>query len=231
MTQKKESVSISDRDVASYLEKNPDFFADRHKLLMSLELPHHRSGTVSLVEKQVSLLRERNLSNKKKLERFIQTAKSNDLIFANCQKLILSLISAEDKASFFAALEQSFKRDFKCNAYSLIIFDDDPKQINHFTSLVSRSAATEYVSGLMKNKQATLGALRPSEQDFLFRHQSAKVKSAAVLPLMQGKKQYALLAIGSEDSLYFQSGMGTVFIEFIADVLSLMLPQKIESFS
>jgi uncharacterized protein YigA (DUF484 family) len=227
MTEIKGVNSVNDRDVAGYLERNLDFFADRHKLLMSLNLPHHRGGTVSLVEKQVSLLRERNLNNKKKLDTYVLTAKSNDLIFANCQKLILSLIGAEEGDEFFSALEKSFKKDFKCKAYSLIIYNDEPKQINHFTSLVSKSAAKEYVAGLMKNTHATLGALRPSEQDFLFRHQSNKVQSAAVLPLLRNKKQYALLAIGSEDPDYFRAGMGTVFIEFIADVLSRMLPKQI----
>lgn len=227
MTEINDVDSISDKDVARYLGKNRDFFNNRHKLLMSLELPHQRGGTISLVERQVSLLRERNLNNKKKLDTYVLTAKGNDLIFANCQKLILSLIGAQESDSFFSALEKSLQKDFKCEAYSLIIYNDEPRQINHFTSLISESTAKEYVAGLMKNKLATLGNLKPSEQDFLFGHQSNKVKSAAVLPLIRGKKPYALLAIGSEDPLYFQAGMGTVFIEFIAEVLSQMLPNKI----
>ena len=230
---KEDTTSIDERDVAKYLEKNPDFFTDRQKLLMKLELPHEKRGAVSLVEKQVSLLRERNLNNKKKLDSYVNTAKANDAIFLNCQKLVLNLLAAEDEAAFFESLEKSFKRDFKCKAYSLVIFDNDPKQINHFTTVVTKTAAKEYVGGLMNNKQPTLGVLRPSEQDFLFRHQSSKVKSAAILPLRftsshaKQKKKLALLAIGSEDPLYFQAGMGTVFITFIGDVLSAMLPKNL----
>lgn len=230
-----ELTSIDERDVASYLDNNPDFFTDRQKLLMKLELPHEKRGTVSLVEKQVSLLRERNLYNKKKLDSFVSAAKANDAIFLNCQKLVLDLLATEDASSFFEALEKSFKQDFKCKAYSLIIFDKEPKQINHFTTVVTKAAAKEYVGGLMKNKQPTLGVLRPSEQDFLFRHQSSKVKSAAILPLrlsstlpnLQGKSKLALLAIGSEDLDYFQAGMGTAFITFIGEVLSAMLPKNL----
>ncbi|MBL4679769.1 MAG: DUF484 family protein [Pseudomonadales bacterium] len=232
---KTEAISIDERDVAKYLEKNPEFFTDRQKLLMKLKLPHEKRGAVSLVEKQVSLLRERNLNNKKKLDSFVNTAKANDAIFLNCQKLVLNLLATENKADFFEALEKSFKRDFKSKAYSLIIFDDPPKQINHFTTIVTKAAAKEYVGGLMNNKQPTLGVLRPSEQDFLFRHQSSMVKSAAILPLRFSslgakplkKKKLALLAIGSEDPLYFQAGMGTVFLTFIADVLSAMLPKNL----
>jgi uncharacterized protein YigA (DUF484 family) len=77
MTEIKGVNSVNDRDVAGYLERNLDFFADRHKLLMSLNLPHHRGGVVSLVEKQVSLLRERNLNNKKKLDNICQLSKAH----------------------------------------------------------------------------------------------------------------------------------------------------------
>ena len=113
MTEINDVDSISDKDVARYLGKNRDFFNNRHKLLMSLELPHQRGGTISLVERQVSLLRERNLNNKKKLDTYVLTAKGNDLIFANCQKLILSLIGAQESDSFFSALEKSLQKDFK----------------------------------------------------------------------------------------------------------------------
>ena len=34
-----------------------------------------------------------------------------------------------------------------------------------------------------------------------------------------------LLSIGSEDPSYFESGMGTIFISFIADTLSRLIPR------
>ena len=71
-----------------------------------------------------------------------------------------------------------------------------------------------------------LGVLDPKEQDFLFRHASSNVRSAAVLGL-RNKRQFALLAIGSSDPDYFQPGMGTLFIGFIADVLARMLPHYV----
>ena len=215
--------------IAEFLSDHPDFFVDRDRLLLEMHLPHHQGGAISLVEKQVSLLRERNLDQKKKLADYVQIAKSNDVIFNKCQKLVLALIAAEDAEAFFSALEQSFRREFKCSAYSLIALDDHAQQINHFTSVVSEASAREYVSGLMKSKKPTLGALRPSEQDFLFRHQSNRVKSAAVLSVKREQKQIALLAIGSDDANYFQSGMGTLFIGFIADTLSHLLPRHISN--
>jgi uncharacterized protein YigA (DUF484 family) len=229
---------LNPSQVADYLAQHPDFFMDRDELLRNLHLPHIHGGDVSLVERQVSLLRERNRDMRKQLETLVSAATINNDIFSKCQRLVLSLLEAQDSEAFYKALEQSFKRDFKCNAYSLLVFNDDARQINHFTYSVPESAAREYVGALMKSKKPTLGVLRPSEQDFLFRHASAKVKSAAVLsvrtaatesPQDNGVKgqQMALLAIGSSDAHYFQAGMGTVFIGFIADVLARQLPMRL----
>ena len=85
-------------------------------------------------------------------------------------------------------------------------------------------SARHYVGSLIDSETPYLGVLRAAEQDFLFRHASGSVRSAAVLPVTRSG-QYALLAIGSADTNYFKTGMGTMFIEFIADVLARLLPQ------
>lgn len=211
--------------VADYLSQHPDFFSDRDHLLLQMRLPHHQGGTVSLIEKQVSLLRERNRDTRQQLDELVQNAKVNDATFLKCQKLILGLVAAKNHDDFYGALEKSFRQDFKCSAYSLIAFQKKSRQINHFTNAVSESAAREYIGALIKRKKPTLGVLRPTEQDFLFRHQSAKVKSAAVLSIKRDKKQLALLAIGSNDPNYFHKDMGTLFVGFIAETLALLLPQ------
>jgi hypothetical protein len=213
--------------VRGYLRDNPDFFTQHSDLLAELTLPHSQSGAISLVEKQVAVLRERDKASRVKLDEFIKAAKHNDDIFKKCQFMVLGLIEATDQETFLKNLEKGFKRDFKASAYSLLIFGDQPRQINHFTSVVSKAAAKEYVASLIRSTKPTLGALRPSEQDFLFRHQSEKVKSAVVLSVREGREQIALLAIGNSDPNYFQPGMGTMFVHFIADVLSRLIPRFI----
>jgi len=223
---KEAEVKIDESAVADYLDRHPEFFTSRDELLLKMELPHQKGQAISLVEKQVSLLRERNTDTRRKLDEFVESANKNNEIFNKCRSLILKLIEAEDSDQFFKALEDSFKQDFECEAYSLIIFSDTPHQINHFTTTVSEMAAKDFIGGLIRAKEPTLGVLRPAEQDFLFRHKSESVKSAAVLSVRKNR-QIALLALGSEDAHYFQSGMGTLFIGFIADALAKLLPKHI----
>ena len=225
---KKEQQPVADESaVKAYLQDNPDFFNDNLDLLLELNLPHGGDGAISLVERQVAVLRDRNKETKKKLDEYVKNAKHNDDIFKKCQYMILGLMEAENQEDFLRNMEKGFKRDFKSNAYSLMIFGDSPRQINHFTSVVSKASANEYVSSLIRSTKPTLGSLRPAEQDFLFRHQSDKVKSAVVMSVREGREQLALLAIGSSDANYFRPGMGTLFIGFIADALARLIPRFI----
>ncbi|MFT5562220.1 MAG: hypothetical protein ACJAXW_004315 [Candidatus Azotimanducaceae bacterium] len=223
----KQDIVIEESAVETYLRENPDFFVTHNDLLTEITLPHGESGSISLVEKQVSVLRDRNKESRKRLDEYLKTAKHNDDVFKKCQYMILGLIESDDQESFLKNMEKGFKRDFKSNAYSLMIFGDKPRQINHFTNVITRSSANEYVSSLIRSTKPTLGTLRPAEQDFLFRHQSDKVKSAVVMSVREGREQLALLAIGSSDANYFKPGMGTLFIGFIADALARLIPRFI----
>lgn len=218
---------LTDKDVAEYLKANPDFFEGRDSLLMKLKVPHRDKGTISLVEKQLEVMRDRQKKTRKQLTEFITSAEANKEIFDKSRSLILNLVAANRSKDFFDALEKGLKRDFGCKAYSLVVFGKRPRQINHFTTRVTADSARNYVGALMRAKEPTLGVLREEEQDFLFRHQSEKVKSAAVLSVKERNRQLALLAIGHGDANYFSSGMDTLFIGFIADVLAKLLPRHL----
>ena len=155
--QKTDEPELTGTLVAEYLSANPDFFSDRDSLLALMTLPHQQGGAVSLVERQVSVLRDRNRSTKNHLDDLLNAARRNNEIFDKCQSLILSLLAAKDAITFFDALESGLKHEFDCHTYSLVIFSDDPEQINTFTSRVSLANAKEYVGDLIKGTKPTLG--------------------------------------------------------------------------
>jgi len=220
------SKELIDKDVAAYLLANPDFFVDRDRLLLKIQVPHKSKGTISLVEKQLDVIRDRQKKTRRQLKEFVENAERNKEIFDKSRKIILSMMAAKQSSKFFAALEKGLKRDFGCKANSLVVFGK-PKQINHFTSRIPAESARKYVGALMQSKVPTLGTLRPREQDFLFRDQSEKVKSAAVLTIRDKNKHLGMLAIGSSDMEYFTPDMDTLFINFIAETLGKLLPQHL----
>src|ERR1700682_2895889 len=74
--------SLNDASVAEYLQTYPDFFERNSPLLIKLRLPHLRDAgaTVSLVERQVEVLRERNQSLERKLKELVDVARANDAL-------------------------------------------------------------------------------------------------------------------------------------------------------
>jgi uncharacterized protein len=220
------SKELNDRQVAAYLLSNPEFFVDRDSLLLKIQVPHKSKGTISLVEKQLDVIRDRQKEIKKQLKEFVDNAERNKEIFDKSRKLILSMIAAKRSSEFFSALEKGLKRDFKSKANSLVVFGK-AKQINHFTSQIPAESAKKYAGALIQRKAPSLGMLRPREQDFLFRGQSEKVKSAAVLPIRDKNKHLGILAIGSSDPKYFTPDMDAIFISFIAEALGKLLPQHL----
>ena len=81
-----ETPLLNDEDVATYLRQNTDFFINKPSLLADLTLPHERGGAISLVERQVSILRERNMDMRHRLTHLIDNARINDVLFEKTKK-------------------------------------------------------------------------------------------------------------------------------------------------
>jgi hypothetical protein len=78
----------------------------------------------------------------------------------------------------------------------------------------------------VENKKTMLGVLRKEEREFIFAERAAMVKSAAISPLGNGDSA-GILALGNKDPRYFDAGMGTLFLGFIVEVISRLLPEHI----
>ena len=101
--------TLSDAAVAQYLEAFPEFFERNPALLQRLRLPDGRGSgtTVSLLEKQVDVLRERNRQLEKRLAEFIEVARGNDELAAKIHKLTTRLVHARGVDHVVDAVEAS----------------------------------------------------------------------------------------------------------------------------
>ncbi|HEY5264260.1 MAG TPA: DUF484 family protein, partial [Steroidobacteraceae bacterium] len=105
---------LNDVSVADYLQTYPDFFERNSALMTKLRLPHMRDSgaTVSLVERQVEVLRERNQSLERKLKDLIDVARANDTLADRIHRLSQRLIRAHDRLETVNAVETSLREDF-----------------------------------------------------------------------------------------------------------------------
>ena len=210
----------SAEQVAAYLKAHKDFFVDHESLLADITIPHETGKAVSLVERQVVVLRERNLELRERLTRLLDVARENDMLFEKMRGLILALLETKTVPALAAALERELRLRFGSEYVSFLLFDVSGS--TGAAQSIPLLAAQEKIPSLVKGRQAIAGQLRKDELQFLFGHEGEQVRSCAVVPV-QHERPLGLLAIGSSNSDHFKSSMDTLFISFIGDVLARVL--------
>ena len=78
------SSELSAAEVSSYLKANPEFFIEQEDLLADLSLPHESGTAISLLERQVTILRDRGADARQKLDNLLENARNNDQLFDTC---------------------------------------------------------------------------------------------------------------------------------------------------
>lgn len=208
--------------VVEYLETHPEFFARHQSLLHTLRIPHQRGGAISLVERQTEMLREQNREMRSQLHELLDAARYNDLQFEKTKRLVLSLLEAETLDQLTDAIEEGFCQDFNGDLTRLILLDPPQASAAGNYKSVSQQQAESQILELVESDWALCGSLSDRQRQFLFDERADKVLSAAAVPLVKGKT-IGLLAIGSFEANYFHSSMGTLFLNYIGEVLSRIL--------
>ena len=90
------SPALSAAQVADYLHAHPEFFESQTELLAELKIPHASGKAISLLERQVVILRERGQEARQKLGSLLANARDNDQLFDVTRDLVLSLLRARD---------------------------------------------------------------------------------------------------------------------------------------
>jgi uncharacterized protein YigA (DUF484 family) len=219
---------INADQVAAYLKLHPDFFLKRDDLLTEIEVAHPAGGAVSLLERQVSVLRERSVDLRHRLNGLLDTARNNDRLFEQTKQLVLQLLEAQSLDhivdTFTRGLEQEFQVDFA----SVVLIGNPTLHRGVRARLVTYNDARVHIDSILKSSKAVCGVLRPEEVKFLFPEHSRQVGSAAVIPLHHGHP-LGVLAIASTDPNYFRSSMGTLFLGYIAEVVNRLLPKYLKA--
>ena len=114
--------SLPEDVIAEYLQRNPDFFERHAALLTRLKIPHSRgASTVSLVERQVLVLREKNEKVESRLHELIGVARDNDALANRIHRLSCRLIRARTAGAVVDALESSLREDFGASEWLILL--------------------------------------------------------------------------------------------------------------
>jgi len=214
-TASESDINLNDELVIDYLRSDKGFFQRHPNILSELDLPHESGTAVSLIERQVVILRERNMQMRRRMNELLQAAKDNDELFAKTRTLTLELLNVENWQELNEVLATYVLADFQadfvcCHLANQQIF------LDHLQSHDSALPHEALVSGT--RPMCTI--LREEELTALFPIQQHDAQGSAVIAPLFWEDGTGCLAIGSRDAARFSSDMDTLFVTYIGDVLS-----------
>ncbi|MBT76896.1 MAG: DUF484 family protein [Gammaproteobacteria bacterium] len=219
-------VEHNDEAIIEYLRANPEFFIRNSDLLADLRLPHSTGGTaISLVERQVSVLRGRHERIEAKLRDFMQVAQSNNKIANNIHELAILLMQAVEYEAVIATLEDQLLTTFSADRPVLVLFGKEPvvSADGQFLRRVSREdPSMGPFKTFLQASQARCGTVRDAQRNFLFGEADIEVGSVALIPLGENAA-VGFLAIGCRDPDHFHPGKSIDFLTRIGELVAAAL--------
>ena len=215
------AAELDEAGVAAYLKANPEFLARHPELLEKLELRHSSGAAVSLIERQVEILRGKSTLLESRLSQLLDAARENESRAANVHRLARSLIRAPTLAATVTALRKCLREDFNVDdtwigvsAGSLKRHDIEGLHVIEPAGPVARAFENFFRTRLLE-----CGPLDEARARLLFPQAKALPASAAIVPL-EKEKDLGMLVLASVDPQRFQPRQGRLFLDMTADLVS-----------
>ncbi len=217
--------AMAEEQVADFLVAHPDFFERHGSVLARIQLPHQRGGAaISLVERQVLVLRDKHAALEKKLAELIENGRGNDAIADRMHRLTRRLLRARDVNGAMAGLETSLREDFGASRWVLLAVDPSLAALaeahNAHVRVVPRgSPELKIFEAFFESARPRSGQIRDTQRDYLFGGEGSQVGSTVLIPLGE-RAGLGLLAIASHDTERYLPTMSTDFLVRIGEIVS-----------
>ncbi len=221
--QETHSVQATEEQVIAYLRQNPEFFISNEYLLNELKVPHASGAAISLGERQVQVFREHRDELKHKLNELISVARDNDAHFEKSKRLLLNLLEVKSLDEIEMVVNEVFKNDPKIDFSSILLFGKSSDYPVSDIKILELDTARQQLGVILDQTHASCGRFSETQLKCLFPESAQNIGSAAVIPLRHGEL-LGLFCLGSEDPGHFDSSMGSLFLSYISDFISRILP-------
>lgn len=199
--------------VARFLEDNPDFLERNPELLARLNVPHGvAGGAVSLIERQVGALRERQHSLQRQLRELVSNARENDVISTRLHDYARAMLRARDLDEVLDETRALVRDKFRLDAVAIRIYDD--------AGSAGRPELAAADDALMQALAAETTDSRPRcgvslaatfRKDLFGDDAMGIIQSLGILPVDEDGVT-GFIVLGSQDPHRFESGMSTDYL-------------------
>jgi uncharacterized protein YigA (DUF484 family) len=218
-----------DQEVAEYLGEHPEFFARHPELLADLRIPHAGTGrAISLIERQVQVLRERRHTLERELRQFVTIARQNDQLNGCLHRFALAMLEARHFDDVLSTAQDMLRHEFRLDAITIRL-RGGPE--GHAAAVEPGDRRLDELLERVGTRPVCDARPDAAMLDYLFGAQGSGIQSSALVALGARTGQNAsalrgLLALGSQDPLRFRPDMGTTFLVQLGETLFSALASR-----
>jgi len=219
---------ITEDDIANYLANTPDFFQRHAELLGAVQLTSpHGNRAVSLQERQAEMLRDKIKALEHRVMDMVRHGNENMVIADRLQRWARNLLLVRSGRALPITITTEIRSQFMVPQVALRVWDVNSRYAGEaFAQGVSEDAKT-FASSLT---QPYCG-VNSGFEAVNWLDDTAMALSLALIPLRESVPSaisspapaFGMLVLASPDPQRFQGGMGTDFLERIAELASAAL--------
>lgn len=213
----------------AYLRNHPGLLTRYPDLLESLELSHAAGSAISLIERQVEVLRGKNARLEDRMSRLLETARENEQRANAVLRLARDLIRAPSLGAVAMAVRRSMDADFAVDAVfiGLTLRSFSRHDIEGITPLRSGHPLLKTYENFFRTRLIECGPIPEATSVLLFPNNAELMRSAAIVPL-EKQKTLGLIALGSVTPDRFRPRQGKLFLEMIADLIATAIRARLK---
>ena len=223
-----EAETLGEEQVAEYLRNNPDFFLTQDDVLAELTLPHESGKAISLLERQVTILRERGIEARQKLNNLLENARNNDQLFDTTRNLVLALLRAHNITEIAEVAQDQLATHANIDACEVILVDRPGLDVAPSVRVQSLEELKQDFEDVFRLKRTHCGALNAEQIEQLFQTGGNSIRSTALCPVINNSEVLAMLALGNKTENYFNINLDTLFLDFIGHVVGAVLDKQLQ---
>lgn len=206
-------------EVARYLQDHPEFFEKHAELLTQIAIPSPHDGrAISITERQMVAMRDKGKQLETKMAELIRFGTENDAISGKVHRLAVALLAATDHAGVLDVLYSHLGGDFAVPHVAVRLWGGGGGTTIEYAPVSTEARA--YAEAL---SQPYCGPGAGPDVMAWFGERGAHVRSLALVALRRGGEVFGLMVMGSEEPQRFYLGMGTHYLQQIADLAGAAL--------
>jgi len=226
----REQQLATDLELISLLRENPDILQRYPELLTILEISHQSGAAISLIEKQVAVLRQQNQTQENRLCELMDVARDNERLAKSRHSLAINLLAAHDLDDVISLVLGVLSDELAADHAVIKLFSNDKESIEQSSGLFvdAGDESLKAFKTMLEHKNTVCGKSTEEQKKYLFEENADSIKSVAIIPLVAGAN-LGLIGLGANNVERFELSMGTDFLSQIGDLISASLAVHLES--